>query len=610
MKVLFAITTLVQVLVSCAMTVPETETMEAAQQQQQQQVRGGGGTSKKAHSTTTRNRDLQAGTGYSDLYTTTAVTTASVSSATGTLVVDSDKDLGYAFEYVQPPTVEQAAVSSDRYSDGNDVRATTKTVTVDTGGGRQGTGSRVHNYYSSRYYTSGKGGKKGSKGKGGKKGSKGKGGGSQTRRPTPSPTPSSPAPPTTRACTKKNTAGNSKRLADLTKAEASVFTDQQRKLLLDFMGPKNDTGIQKDQAKVDVTKLLNLTLPYLMANLGLGTVVDDLRELPLTPDDTIVYEDGNVLFLRGPINSTSDGDVDIPEITACVNGRSSLTGKTTYASSDKIKGTKIGIGGTYSSTGATQYSDGSSVKGYADSRGSAKKDPVSGEMTLEGGASFRGASNLFGNAFTGESDAEGSVTFDENGTMTKMGGSAQSKGETIGEFFSFTGDMHTEGTKKFLVNVDGVDGNTVLEGTSSADGNSVSKVNGFTTFTSSGSGSATGFVMLDASGVPFRMGGYARFTGSTTSPLFNFAFDGDAVSVGSINRNANGSYTFSGFSCLAVPEGCVYKKDGTYDQKTCIVPENFCVEGSCVLNQDKDGTYDWTTCVVPPTEVPTKAPTE
>lgn len=206
MKVLFAITTLVQVLVSCAMTVPETETTEAAQQQQQQ-VRGGGGggTSKKAHSTTTHNRDLQktvlgielytpkAGTGYSDLYTTTAVTTASVSSATGTLVVDSDKDLGYVFEYAQPPTVEQAAVSSDRYSDGNDVRATTKTVTVDTGGGRQGTGSRAAtrsptgNYYSSRYYTSGKGGKKGSKGKGTY--CQGKGGGSQTRRPTPPPTP-------------------------------------------------------------------------------------------------------------------------------------------------------------------------------------------------------------------------------------------------------------------------------------------------------------------------------------------------------------------------------------------------------------------------------------
>ena len=149
MKVLFVITTLVQVLVSCATNVPETEATETAEiAQQQQQVRGGG------------NRDLQqktvlgiklytpeAAPGYSDVYTTTTAVTTSTTSTS--LIVDSDQDLGYAFEYAPPTTVE-AAVYSDRYSDGNTVRATPNALIVNTSS-RQGPVNYIINNWFSPY---------------------------------------------------------------------------------------------------------------------------------------------------------------------------------------------------------------------------------------------------------------------------------------------------------------------------------------------------------------------------------------------------------------------------------------------------------------------------
>jgi len=413
----------------------------------------------------------------------------------------------------------------------------------------------------------------------------------------PVPRTSEPSPSPTNACQK--TAGNGKSLADLTEAEASEFTDRALENLLEFIGPKTDAKIVQDQEKVDATTLLNRNLPDVVAGRGLGTkfVLKDVREAMDGGVTETVDADGNVLFFSGPVISISDGDIVISisdgdvgsEVTACFNGLSNLTSHTTYASSDNNEGTLIKIGGAASSTGAQRNSDGTFSTGYTDSRGTTTKDPETGETTTESEDLFRGANNSSGSAFTGDTGSKSSSMFDGNGVGYAVG-SARSKGENIGELFSFTGETYTEGTTETFVN-----GTTVFEGTASADGNSVWNLNGITTFTSRGSNSAAGFLMLDAFGVPFQGGGYSRFTGSTTLPFFNFAFDGDAVAAGSFKRNANGSYSFAGFSCLGVPEECVYNNDGTFDRTTCIAPGYFCAEVSCVLNLD--GPFDPTACI-------------
>lgn len=383
------------------------------------------------------------------------------------------------------------------------------------------------------------------------------------------------------ACTKcatcQNTARNGRRLADLTDDQAALITDWHMHNLLDHIGPNADTGIVQDQKESDVTTLLNRTLADVVEGFRLGTEVD-LPELRRLMDDGVTETrdaDGQVRFTRHPVISISDGDV-ITGFTACVNGLSNLTSHATYVTMDNTVGLLYGIGGAASSTGATRYEDGSFSKGYAYSRGSDKLDPETNARTMEGEASFRGANNFWGTAFTGDTDTKGYAKFDGTGMMTEQGGYSQSKGEMIGGLFSFTGNTFSNGTTEFSVDADGMIGMTVLEGTASADGNLVSNLDGFT---SSGSSGSAGFLMLDASGVGVRGGGYAQFSGSTTSPLWG-DFTGDAVSSGTFQRNEDGSYTFAGFACLGLPEGCVLNQNGTYDSMACSDPEYFCVEGS------------------------------